>query len=63
MTAKMEYRADQFLLWATFDFNRYKSPIVVNTHWGDLSYLIAKGGQEGRDNYDFIQSGNPDERS
>ena len=58
MAAREEFRADQFLLWATWDFGKSGREFIVATHWGDKAYQI-----DGQAKYDFIQAGNADERS
>ena len=59
MAAREEFRADQFLLWATYDFGKSDRDFVVATHWGNKAYQID-GDQA---HYDFIQDGKADERS
>jgi hypothetical protein len=63
MAAREEFRADQFTLWATYDFNIEKVSFNTNTHWGDKSFQIGRGGEEGQMNYDYILAGKTDERS
>ena len=52
MNAKEEFRAEEFLLWATYNFSH--ETYSEKTHWADKAYQIGHGGSEGQANYDFI---------
>ena len=55
MMANPEYRADEFLLWATlnYDKRKYQSDFNIGDHWAAKAYMI--GTDNSQSNYDFIQ--------
>ena len=49
MAARPEYRAKEFLLWASLDFDSgiFQPDFHLLTHWGDKAYQVGQGGEQG----------------
>ena len=49
MAARPENRANEFLLWASLNFNSeiFQPDFYPLTHWGDKAYQIGNGGELG----------------
>ena len=69
MTAREEFRAKEFLLWATFDFDYgawdsdFNLPLI---HWAYKASNIGFKGRKyeyGNSLFDYIQAGSPEDRS